>query len=161
VKSKFVLGIVVVLSLQIFYQVFNALERTDDRYFRVGVTTQVASPTGTSPVELAAIPEGENGSEDQTLVTNRAVVKTAPATVRTQFASIRPEHKPLFETITITYPARPATIGSPLTPAPRQANAEVRTERPQENDRSLLARAVVPVVKKPYEFLKLLGSKLR
>jgi hypothetical protein len=161
VKNRFVLGIAIVLSLQVCFQVFNALERADDRYFDMRATTTIAPPTDALPIEIAEIPpkvEQEIAPVPGAAFA-RAVVRPT-ADVRPKFVSARREPKapPLFETVRITYPKRPAVA---LTATPRRINKIERIERPQRNERSVIARAMMPVVKKPFEFIKFVGSKLR
>ena len=171
VKSKFFVGIVVVLSLQICFQVFNALDRADDRYYQVRATTTVPSPMDASPILVAAIPDAEEDREFAPPYSPPIVVRQGSvALVRPRSVSFRTEPKtqPLFETIRITYRTRPAV---PMTATPKASKAittvaraerpdVARAERPEEKKHSVLARAVVPLVKKPYEFFKLVGSKL-
>ena len=93
-------------------------------------------------------------------------MRRLPAAVRPQFASLPPEpiQYPLFEPIRITYPSRTA-VALTLTPPPTLAqepmivpvNETQTTEVPKKNDGSVVGR----VIKKPYELLKFVGSKLK
>lgn len=161
-KNRFILGIVVVLSLQVCFQVFNALERADNRYFQARATTTVPSLMEAAPIEVAAVPdpEIEASAPIAPTIVRAEVRRPRPVGTAPRFASFRTERKaaPPFETVRITYAQRPAVE---LTPTAKRITTIARVERPEKNERSVIARAIAPVVKKPYEFIKFVGSKLR
>jgi len=166
VKNRFVAGILVVLFLEVCFHAFNELERLDDRFVNSNATTSVSSPVESSPVAVAELPIGDDYFDDWVPSSARTPIKRLPEAVRPQFASLRPEpvQHPLFEPIRITYPSRTA-VALTLTPPPTLAqeqtivavNETQKTELPKKNEGSVVAR----VVKKPYELLKFVGSKLR
>ena len=159
-KNRFVLGIVFVLCLQVCFLAFNALERADERYYRADASTPLTEPVGDANLapEVASIPKEAEASDTAKPV--RVVIKRIYVyEPRLQFASAREEHKPqpLFPTVRITYP------GKALDQAPsasRQMHLTARSEYPDKKERSLATR-VLPVVKKPVDFFKFVGSKLR
>jgi hypothetical protein len=158
--------------LEFCFQGFNALERADDRYFEVKATTPLSravADANTAP-EIASLdydqPEIPSPdlyqdefvpgapSIDRSIVRRPVIVPTA------HVASIRIERKqerPVFHTVRITYPQpAPPAIAS----EPQKTITVARVERREVKERSLVARAL-PIVKKPLDLFKFVGSKLR
>ena len=155
-KNKFVLGIVAVLCLQIFFQVFLALERADERYFRVKGSTPLAKPIEQAVLE----PEIASLTEDYTFAdtTNprrtaakRLVERTASTP---QFAVARIERRRLLP------PQLSAVAAISPVQQPKDVILPVQAEVRARGRRSFIARAL-PVIKKPYDFFKFVGSKLK
>jgi hypothetical protein len=157
VKNRFVLGILAVLCLQICFQVLQALERADERYSRVKVSTPRSEPVDPA----AAVPDIASLADERAMpgttaerrMPTRHFERTAPR-FALAVASI--------ERRQFTPPTRYALAAKQSIPQKsKDLQKPVRPEA-RENDRgSFIARVALPVIKKPYDFFKFVGSKLR
>jgi hypothetical protein len=165
VKNRFAAGILVVFCLDVCFMAFGEFQRVDDRFFHSGTIASVWPPVQYPIVPVAEMPIGDDYFDDPVPAVGHNVVTHQAQSARPAIASLRPERvqKPLFEPIRITYPSRTAVA---LTYSPAafvqesttiSAPDSQKSEVPRRNEQSVVTR----VVKKPYEFLKFVGSKLK
>lgn len=170
--AKFITGIVAVALMQIAFGIFLSVERLDLAMWSAAAEATPVND-GTPDVELPFIADIYSPMFEETEIQprftaalrqkeryeakNTRVIKPYGSYGRPEktssiyTASIR---KPLKVIVTDPYAAKPA--------------AERRTEVTQtlkivakSEKRSFIAKAIVPVLKKPYDWLKAVGSKLR
>lgn len=159
---KLLLGIVAVLCVQITFQIFTAVDRSDEKNRALMASGPLVAPV-TTPGDPAVdvIPEPNDvevaSSRTNLVVHKRAalsIINPAPAT------PVREQPAPLFKPVTIVAMA-------PKPPLPGEFSAETvsRTaylatkERKRTGKRSLFSKAL-PVLKKPYDWLKAVASKV-
>lgn len=162
---KLILGIICVICLDLAFIIYPGFERKAE-------TVSPVARAGTqmlSEVSSSGLPNGDEVSEDVAL----QVVSTRSAAIETEYrraspkrnltnwtkaaeenASIRPPFKPVI----IEYSRGRWTNASPERDPRASERAKKEAARPEE--RSFIA-AVVPVIRKPYDWVKYLGSKMR
>jgi hypothetical protein len=163
---KLILGIVAVVCVQITFQALTAVERLDaETRSHVKIVPLVAPITGDPVDDVAKLPtESESPQvygeavrpEASTPSFKRATVTVAPRPAFGKRAVSRnldrdamvamadePAAPEIFTPQIITYPAHLMT-----------------TEAPRREKRSVFTKAL-PVIKKPYEWLRSVGSKLK
>jgi hypothetical protein len=164
---KLILGIVAVFCVQIMFQVFTDVDLSDaGRRARLEQGQLVDPVSGGYSVDVAEMPRDEEMPvADIETAGNRprfAVLKRAVAP-RLEIASVsysRPAPRRVNTAALVAMAERPATpdVFAPQMityPAYLSAKESTRTEK-----RSFFAKAL-PVIKKPYDLLKAVGSKLK
>jgi len=162
---KLILGIAAVFCAQIAFQLFVAIDDYRARYYSV----QLAGPVADEPIEVAAVSDDgaiEQVSEissgpDKARTVSPRPVRRNIASQRITFTPVRTSSIARFDTTVIVIPKPAQTERAPLLTSREPGNAYAVTtkviSRPRK--RSFFAKAL-PILKKPYEMLKLVGSKL-
>jgi hypothetical protein len=167
IMRNLIIGIVSILCLQISYQVFLAVDRTSENYNAMSpVDTievegrELASLTDPVPAPYSVVPV-------RSVPTSRRVaaepVKRALPDQRSNVMAVKRPRPKSVNVETIDHFAVKTAYARDLPQAP---NARIRPSEvvsthvePKEN-RSFFAKAL-PVIKKPYDWMKAIGSKLK
>lgn len=171
---KLILGIVAVFCAQITFQIFVAIDRAGvDLRARNDAQPLVAPVVDRSVPAIDVAELSDNDTTEQidvertaTRGVDRSIARRS--TSRNIGATIAYGHTLRRPLITTRFAAAVAMVQSPahldIAPpgAPRESSDAhlVSKKVSHSHKRSLFAR-VLPVIKKPYELLKLVGSKLR
>ena len=161
---KLILGIAAVFCAQIAFQLFVAI----DDYRARSYSVQLAGPAEDESIEIALSDDGaieqvsETGSgPDKARTVAQRPVRRNIASQRITFTPVRTSSIAGLGTTVIVIPQPSPTERAPLvTPRePRSGYAVTTKEISRPRKRSFFAKAL-PILKKPYELLKLVGSKL-
>ena len=161
---KLILGIVAVFCVQITFQAFTAFDISDaDRKARLAEGPLVGPVFDGSAAEVAELPSKDELPAAVTTSSPRfPVVKRAVITdlVIRSATYHRPAPRTVNSTALVAMAERPATpdvFATQTISYPSYLSAREST-RPEK--RSFFAKAL-PVIKKPYDLLKAVGSKLK
>jgi hypothetical protein len=159
---KLVFAIGVVFCVQLSFQVYMAFEQSDAEYALMRSTTTPAKPPGEAilaALEPAVLNTGISTANSRSILVSSRI--PAPRSVLVSEARYSRSHAdPMtssvaaWRPIVITY-KKPASSEAVTFCGGRKVSAPQPEER-----KSLLAKAL-PVIKKPYDWLKAVGSKLR
>jgi len=160
---KLVGSIVAVCFVQIGFQLYTVVERTNDNFASVSEAVP-ASEWQASIADVEDAFQGSTGVEDTYIArseTHRAAFRRSQTTARPLTA--RTSTKLLFPTVVINIPPQERyeftaykPQAKPAAPPDSPATRPPSTKAAEPKKRSILAKAV----KKPYDFLKFVASKL-
>ncbi len=166
---KLVLGIIFLISVQFAFVTYMMVQQFPVQLAEAPIQTE-PSPNTSHPVQ---IPEVNNSPEIRTEPETAAPGLGPRHTNRGRQISIVPERAARVEKPTLIHVSKPAFKPTPSRTAapvefenvvirynrdPDSSDCEVR-EIPKTKKRSYVAKAV-PVLKKPWEWMKAIGSKL-
>jgi hypothetical protein len=160
---KLILGIIIILGLQASFQVYNAVERTDIAFASIERISEPQLAPFSRPVAAAEVPEtGVDLPRSSALARPQVTLARHSAPVRsaarlTTFASAVKSPRPRTQTVERRAPALPQ---STAVAASKQTRPRLYDGPSVDRDQDGKGSFVAKVVKKPYEWLKTVGSKL-
>ena len=176
---KLILGIIAVVCLDIGFvyyiskgiQTDLAVNKTPDQQAVTAANPAVVSgpsaakgaPDTADVAALKARRENVSGSMETVRLSSQRRAASAKVRSRTKQHVPTDRNQPLFSTIVFYVPRRPAVVTQRTVPFKntrdlKPAGRQFVKYAPKRENRSLVAR-VWPVVKKPYEWVKALGSR--
>lgn len=167
--KKFIIAILAVITLQLTFQLLVANDPPENEYAAARQIDPVGSYTNSNaefdaiPADFAPVTVGSEIRPRLTPKHHEVYVPERRALVARHRVDreVMPTFRP--STVTIDVPRHPAIEFSPvMRPMTETASVETRIARFEEKSegRSLIAKAL-PVIKKPYEWVKGVVSKLK
>ena len=161
---KLILGIVAVLCVQIMFQTFMAVDRSDADRRAMIASGPLVGPIADAGDATADIAEPTEHNEVAPMYADSRTVSR-----RLGSKNIRPRQAPGSRVLPGTLdPVTITAASAPKPPAPGSNALQtssnvvhlVTRDAPKFQKRSLIARAL-PVIKKPYDWLKAVASRLK
>ena len=155
-----ILGILAVSCLQLGFTAYNAIDRPIEMLVAVNaipvgatLVADVPDPSASYDEVRFVAPTRNNSPALATLVSSKKVESSPAARGSNSSPQLVAMQKP-FETVTIKYSRAGA-----ITSESEKFQPSTTTTTPQSEKRSLAAKSVA-VIKKPYDWLKALGSRM-
>ena len=160
--KKLILGIVAVVCAQIMFQVFLAVDRSDTVYRAKIATGLLVGPlNGSGVTDPAVLPENvELARMDERSVTARNRPQQPRIEPQTRMARRAVERR-FDQSSVIAMAEAPSRLDMLAVQSDDQYTVNALTrENTRSGNKSFFAKAL-PVIKKPYGWLKAVGSKLK
>jgi hypothetical protein len=155
------IAIAAVVCLQVSFQVFMAIDRSNDRFFALNGSDPVSGipVKDISPVDLPDF----NFAENEPVHVVKRVQRSEHVyhMPEPNFAAVRvrtvQKVRPLELVAKKIEPSAPSQVQSRETPLLKTVKY---TETPQKKEKPLIAKVLLPVFKKPYSWIKALAVRL-
>lgn len=147
-RAKLLFGIALVFCLQITFTLLIAVNRTEEEYFAMAKDP---------PMRISGGPQNELAALDDTQPAaafrreKRSVIRATQTQTTERPVDTVKERDPKKTTVAVRQP--PIRVFEPTS----LANAKFSQPKRERNDRSLFAKAL-PVIKKPYDWVKTAAS---
>jgi hypothetical protein len=172
IMRSIVLAIISVGLVQVSFQVYMAIDRSDAEY-RAMRSSEIVERIPTADLTIAGLPEAEDDSPGLPNVVHSSVStpRPHPPSARNPTLAVftprrHRETRPLFQPVVIhVRTVEVPKLQSIATAIEKRGETRpppvlTRREGPPSDNRSLIAKAI-PMIKKPFEWIKGLASKLR
>ena len=164
IMRNLIIGIVSIFCLQISYQVFLAVDRTSENYSAMSLVDAI----GTDGRELASLTDpvapqtGLVPARATQRLTTEPVKRALPEQRPVTAAMKRPRPKSVNVETMDQFAVKTVHVRDvPRPPSARVQPSEVVSAHVETKEkRSFFAKAL-PVIKKPYDWMKAIGSKLK